>query len=63
MNDLENLKREDELLTMLEEMQDQIDNLQKNLETETYKNLENSREISELSSENSVMKSELQKKN
>jgi len=62
MNDLENLKREDELLTMLEEMQDQIDNLQKNLETETYKNLENSREISELSSENSVMKSELQKK-
>ena len=62
MNDLENLNREDELLTMLEEMQDQIDNLQKNLETETYKNLENSREISELSSENSVMKSELQKK-
>ena len=62
MNDLENLKREDELLTMLEEMQNQIDNLQKNLETETYKNLENSREISELSSENSVMKSELQKK-
>ena len=62
MNDSENLKREDELLTMLEEMQDQIDNLQKNLETETCKNLENSRKISNLSSENSMMKKELQKK-
>lgn len=62
MTDLRNLNREDELLTMLEEQQDQIETLTKNLETETYKNLESSKKISNLSSENSIMKKELLKK-
>ena len=62
MTDLRNLNREDELLVMLEEMQDQIETLTKKLETESYKNLESSKVISELSSVNSEMKKELLKK-
>ena len=62
MTDLRNLNREDELLTMLEEQQDQIESLEKDLDAEKYKNLENSRMISELSSVNSEMKKELLKK-
>ena len=62
MTDLRNLNREDELLTMLEEQQDQIESLEKNLNSEKCKHSKNSRMISELSSANSEMKKELQKK-
>ena len=53
---------EDELLSMMEEMQDQIEGLQINLETESQKNSEAQKEISKISSENSLLRKTLQQK-
>ena len=61
MNDSKELNV-DELLTMLEEMQDQNDNLQELLKTEKEKSSEAQETISNLSSENSLLRSELQRK-
>ena len=61
MNDLKSLNV-DELLTMLEEVQDQNDSLWEQLETEKKKNSEAQEEISNLSSENSLLRNTLQQK-
>ena len=61
MNDLKDLKP-DELLTMMESMQDQLEKQHTQLEalrTENYKALKT---VSDLSSENSTLRKELQKK-
>ena len=61
MNDLKDLKS-DELLTLMESMQDQLEKQHTQLEalrTENYKALKT---VSDLSSENSMLRSELQKK-
>lgn len=62
MSDLENLKNDDQLLSMMEEMQDQIEDLQNRLQTEVEKNSEAQKKISQLSSQISMLKNEVQKK-
>lgn len=62
MNDSENLRNEDQLLSLMEEMQDQIEGLQTDLLTEQEKTSEAQKTISKLSSENSKLKSEVQKR-
>lgn len=62
MNDSENLKNEDQLLSMMEEMQDQIEGLQTDILAEQEKTLEAQKTISKLSSENSTLKNEIWKK-
>ena len=61
MNDSKDLNV-DELLTMLEEMQDQNDYLQELLKTEKEKSSEAQETISNLSSENSLLRNTLQQK-
>ena len=62
MSDLENLKNDDQLLSMMEEMQDQIEDLQNRLQKEVEKNSEAQKKISQLSSQISMLKNEVQKK-
>ena len=61
MNDLKGLNV-DELLTMLEEMQNQNDNLREQMETEKEKSSEAQETISKLFSENSLLRNTLQQK-
>ena len=61
MNDSKDLNV-DELLTMLEEMQDQNDNIQEQLEMEKGKNSKAQEMILKLSSENSLLRNTLQQK-
>ena len=62
MKESENLKNDDQLLSMMEEMQDQIEELEKNLQAQIEINSEQQKTISELSSEKLILKSEVQKK-
>ena len=62
MNDLENLRNDDQLLSMMEEMQTQIEDQQKQLQEESEKNSEAQKMISRISSENSTLRNELQEK-
>ena len=62
MNDSENLKNDDQLLTMMEEMQDQIEDLQNQIQMEQEKNLEAQKMISKVSSENLILRNKLQEK-
>lgn len=62
MNESENLKNDDQLLEMMEEMQDQIERVETELQEEQAKNLEAQKVISKISSENSILRSEVQKK-
>ena len=55
MNESENLKNDDQLLEMMEEMQDQIERVQTELQKEQAKNLEAQKVISKISSENSIL--------
>ena len=61
MNDLKDLKP-DELLTMMESMQDQLEKQHTQLETLRTENYKALKTVSDLSSENSMLRSELQKK-
>ena len=61
MNDLKDLKP-DELLTLMESMQDQLEKQHTQLETLRTENYKALKTVSELSSENSMLRSELQKK-
>jgi hypothetical protein len=61
MNDLKDLKP-DELLTMMESMQDQLEKQHTQLETLRTENYKALKTASDLSSENSTLRSELQKK-
>ena len=61
MNDLKDLKP-DELLTMMESMQDQLEKQHTQLETLRTENYKALKTVSDLSSENSMLTSELQKK-
>ncbi len=61
MNDLKDLKP-DELLTMMESMQDQLEKQHTQLETLRTENYKALKTVSDLSSENSTLRSELQKK-
>lgn len=62
MNDSENLKNDDQLLSMMEEMQNQIENQQKKLQEENEKNSEAQKTISRISSENLTLRKKLQEK-
>ena len=62
MNDLENLKNDDQLLLMMEEMQNQKEELQTNFQEEREINSKAQKTISKISSENSILKNEVQKK-
>lgn len=62
MNDSENLKNDDQLLSMMEEMQNQIEDQQKQLQEESEKNSEAQKTISRISSENSILRNKLQEK-
>ena len=61
MNDLKDLKP-DELLTLMESMQDQLEKQHTQLETLRTENYKALKTVSDLSSENSMLRSELQKK-
>ena len=61
MNDLKDLKP-DELLTLMESMQDQLEKQHTQLETLRTENYKALKTVSDLSSENSTLRSELQKK-
>ena len=61
MNDLKDLKS-DELLTLMESMQDQLEKQHTQLETLRTENYKALKTVSDLSSENSMLRSELQKK-
>lgn len=62
MNDSENLKNDDQLLSMMEEMQNQIEDQQKQLQEESEKNSEAQKTISRISSENLTLRNKLQEK-
>lgn len=62
MKDLENLENEDQLLSMMEEMQDQIEELQTEVQVQIDKNSEAQKTISKLSLENLTLKNEVLKK-
>ena len=61
MNDLKDLKP-DELLTLMESMQDQLEKQHTQMETLRTENYKALKTVSDLSSENSMLRSELQKK-
>ena len=61
MNDLKDLKP-DELLTMMESMQDQLEKQHTQLETLRTENYKALKTVSDLSSENSTLRKEIQKK-
>lgn len=62
MNDSEDLKNDDQLLSMMEEMQNQIEDQQKQLQEKSEKNSEAQKTISRISSENLTLRNKLQEK-
>ena len=62
MNDSEDLKNDDQLLSMMEEMQNQIEDQQKQLQEKSEKNSEAQKTISRISSENLTLRNNLQEK-